>query len=542
MNETINNLHIRPSTSVYATYQRLSYKPWYAIAEFVDNSTHSYYQNKNELNNHYINEKSGMKVEIVYDNTENTLSVLDNAYGMEIEDFKRAIILDSPPQDRTGRSEFGMGLKTAACWFGSKWTVESTMLGSNNLYMATIDVEELASSKNDSIKYINKSTNRDTHYTKVTIKKLQHPIKGRSVTKVQNHLASIYRQDIRDRNISLYWNGVPLDYETPEFYSEINQSGEKIVYKKDVKFTVPWERKNTELSVEGWVGIRKTGKQNEAGLALLRRGRVILGGPGEGYKPVEVFGQGNTFSSQRLIGELHLDNWPVTQAKDSFDWADGLEDELVDKLKEVTAEYQRKAEKIRANKEDDPKPITKGTIEKVSKKTKEILEKESFGDWVSNEVGEKEKTNDYIEENKKIDETLNDPKRSESVILEENDGPVTYSLQHNNIKWIFTLYWKTEQTDAYWLSLDYQEEDITNMYLNLSHPFLANYINDDGILEMMLKFSISLAMAEKMAIISSTNKHKLIEPSDMRVYMNKVLRKISALQMEENYEPIENQG
>jgi|GEM_PF-6503576 len=34
---------------------------------------------------------------------------------MEIEDFKRAIILNSPPKDKSGRNEFGMGLKTAAC-------------------------------------------------------------------------------------------------------------------------------------------------------------------------------------------------------------------------------------------------------------------------------------------------------------------------------------------------------------------------------------------------------------------------------------------
>lgn len=36
-------IDIRPATSVYGTYRRLSYKPWFAIAEFIDNSTQSYY-------------------------------------------------------------------------------------------------------------------------------------------------------------------------------------------------------------------------------------------------------------------------------------------------------------------------------------------------------------------------------------------------------------------------------------------------------------------------------------------------------------------
>ena len=42
MNNEIS-IDIRPQTSVYGTYRRLSYKPWFAIAEFIDNSTQSYY-------------------------------------------------------------------------------------------------------------------------------------------------------------------------------------------------------------------------------------------------------------------------------------------------------------------------------------------------------------------------------------------------------------------------------------------------------------------------------------------------------------------
>ena len=38
-------IDVRPAVGVYA----MSYKPWYAIAEFVDNSTQSYYDHKTEL-------------------------------------------------------------------------------------------------------------------------------------------------------------------------------------------------------------------------------------------------------------------------------------------------------------------------------------------------------------------------------------------------------------------------------------------------------------------------------------------------------------
>ena len=44
-------INIRPTTGVYATYKRLTYKPWTAIAEFVDNSTQSYFDHEEELKN-----------------------------------------------------------------------------------------------------------------------------------------------------------------------------------------------------------------------------------------------------------------------------------------------------------------------------------------------------------------------------------------------------------------------------------------------------------------------------------------------------------
>ena len=128
-------LNIRPTSSVYATYKRLSYQPWTAIAEFVDNSTQSFYDHKEELLG--VKYYKGLTIEVNYiDDPEegDRLEITDDAYGMEWEDFQRAVILDKPPINRDGRNEFGMGLKTAACWFGSILSVESTRYNSKNKY------------------------------------------------------------------------------------------------------------------------------------------------------------------------------------------------------------------------------------------------------------------------------------------------------------------------------------------------------------------------------------------------------------------------
>src|SRR5437899_1578980 len=44
-----NVINIRPAVSVYATYRRLSYRTWGAVAEFVDNSTQNYYDHRKDL-------------------------------------------------------------------------------------------------------------------------------------------------------------------------------------------------------------------------------------------------------------------------------------------------------------------------------------------------------------------------------------------------------------------------------------------------------------------------------------------------------------
>ena len=134
-------INIRPTSSVYATYKRLSYQPWTAIAEFVDNSTQSFYDHKEELMS--LKYSRGLTITIDYFtdlSCGDRIVICDDAYGMEWDDFQRAIILDKPPVNTNGRNEFGMGLKTAACWFGEVWSVESTRLNSKNKYSATINI------------------------------------------------------------------------------------------------------------------------------------------------------------------------------------------------------------------------------------------------------------------------------------------------------------------------------------------------------------------------------------------------------------------
>jgi hypothetical protein len=512
-----SSINIRPSSSVYATYRRLSYKPWFAIAEFVDNSTQNYYDHKEELLAAYKSDSGlcKMRVEITYDDERNTLTISDNANGMEFEELERAVILDRPPVNRSGRCEYGMGLKTVACWFGTTWTIITTQLGSKRELVAKVHIPDLVTNHTEKIKVEEREVETSNHYTHIKIEGLYKPIRGRTAHRIFDQLGSMYRVDLRSKEIEIIWNGTPISYDESPILIEDFGNGSVTTWKKDIALDVPWDVEDRTLRVKGWIGIRMPGSQRDAGFALLRRGRVVIGGPGEGYKPIEIFGQGNTFRSQRLVGEMHMDDWPVTQAKDAFDWSGGLEDAFIEHLRHACQDYMEKAEGHR----QATRSITIADMQFASEPTQQVLSDSRFGQAVEQEI------------------TLPEPPKTEQQAMADeaklvtvSDGPIVYRIPVGAEEWVFRLHWQDQLSDAHWMSVSYPDDTMTNIFLNMAHPFFAPYLHTVGFLELLQKFVISLALAERMARRIHTD--GLIAPDDFRNFMNRVLRYASELEAE----------
>ena len=66
----IQELNIQPQAGVIGVFSRLNYKAWYAIAEFVDNSTQSFYSHQQELSAYGIND---VDISINYDSDNDVL-------------------------------------------------------------------------------------------------------------------------------------------------------------------------------------------------------------------------------------------------------------------------------------------------------------------------------------------------------------------------------------------------------------------------------------------------------------------------------------
>lgn len=295
--EKITELNIQPQAGVLGVFSRLNYKPWYAIAEFVDNSTQSFYNNEKEL---FESNIKNVTVKIEYDFEQNVLTITDDAYGMEIYDFARAVKVDSPPESKDGRNEFGMGVKTAASWFGNVWAVESTQFGSKNKYSTEVNIQELREKQLNTIDIISVDCQPEEHGTIITIKDITKKIDGaRTKSKIIQLLESMYRRDLNSGKVNIWFNDIPLHFDE---YGCL-QFRDK-VWRKELDFNFDFDGQHHHVT--GFVGILANGGFGKAGFALFRRGRVVVGGEDQNYKPEIIFHQAQSPISHKLFGELDL--------------------------------------------------------------------------------------------------------------------------------------------------------------------------------------------------------------------------------------------
>ena len=309
---------------IIRSYKRLSYTAWHAIAEFVDNSIQSYLNNRGQLESLYEESRQRLTVRITYTQTDGgRLVISDNAMGMSQEELNNALRIGRIPEITSGLSEFGMGLKTAACWFGNRWDLKTKKLDLTEGQSIVFDVEEVASGNLD-LQHSTFPAPTDGHYTTITIRDLNRFLHGAGIARVKRFLSSMYRVKIKEKSLALSFNGEWLKWSSPIDNGNVHVSqGEVCV--KDFEFDI------NEKKVRGSIAILEKGSRQDAGLTMIRRGRVVKGWP-ESWRPQTIYGQfegSNDLVNQRLVGEVNLDEFGVSHTKDDILW-DGDEEALVE--------------------------------------------------------------------------------------------------------------------------------------------------------------------------------------------------------------------
>ncbi|WP_309615813.1 ATP-binding protein [Salinibacterium sp.] len=482
-------VNISPGVSMLAVLSRLNYKPWFALAEYVDNSLQSMLANRDALiARHGAGYRLRIDIEIDAAGS-GAITIRDNAAGIGLSDFPRAFRAAQIPPDRSGLSEFGMGMKSASCWFAGRWSVRTSALGANSGHIVTFNIEDIVHAEVDELEVFAFESTPESHFTEVRLWNLNHKPVGRTLGKVKQHLRDIYRVFIRQGSLDLRVNGESLEYDEPNilvapFYKEPEDA--QLMWRKEVEFDF-----GGGLKVQGFAALREKGDTQNSGFSLFRRGRVIEGSGDEGYRPTSVFGAGNSFRSQRLFGELHLDGFEVSHTKDGFQW-DSNEEPFLDLLREaLDSEPLPLLKQAEGHRAKTPSPDhAKIATEAISNAVETL---ETHLPAAIAELGALQP----VEAPNEISDVPESVERA-------------FGFFHEGQHWSFRIEISREDGDSHWMwhSVDTSGAGKQSIHirLNMAHPFLLRFAaNGVESLEAILRLAIAIVVGEVLAGASGVN-------------------------------------
>lgn len=498
------SVEIRPEVTMLSVLKHLNYKAWFAMAEFIDNSIQSFAANKTK-----ITELNGPEFKLIVNISIDTsgpgrIIITDNAAGISEQDFPRAFRAAHVPTDRTGLSEFGIGMKSAACWFAENWSVRTKALGESVERTISFDIRDIVEKKIENLVTEEREEKTKTHYTVVTLRGLHHIPLGRTVGKIKAHLASIYRVFLRQGELILTVNNEQLEYNSPKILKSLPFSSSGTPVQDENTKILEW-RKDINLDfgdgqrVKGFAALREIGSTPFAGFALFRRNRLIEGSYDETYRPSFIFKQTNSYPYQRLFGELHLEGFDVSHTKDGFRW-EQHEDIFLEYLKN---ELEAPPLNLLAQAESYRAIPTRKSIEALA-----VTATASVAQYIEEQVAPF-----IIESRLNPTEPPTLPEDLVSSPLEASEK--TVEVDDGKFLWIITIKTSIDPACEDWLSVAKHEQEkdslerIRRLSLNLSlaHPFSTQFLgthneNVELFLRIATVICVGLVLSEDMTGIS----------------------------------------
>ena len=500
-------VNIRPGVSVLGVLRHLNYKPWYALGEFVDNAVESFVKHRAVLEKTH---GGGLKLRVDIDidtALPARISIRDNAAGIFDSEYGRAFRPAAIPPDRSGLAEFGMGMKSAACWFAPKWSVRTSALGEPVARKVRFDIENIV---NDDIKELTiheVQEKIENHYTEIILEDIFHVPIGRTISKLKEHLTDIYREFIRNGLLELRFNGDALIHRDPKILEAPyfkDKNGPDRIWRKDIAFDF-----GNGLSVHGFAALREKASTTKAGFSLFRRGRVIQGSGDEGYRPVHVFGHSNSYRYQRLFGELHLDGFEVSHTKDGFRW-DENEQPFLELLREYLdsgdVPLLRQAEGYRVR---EPVARIKKAAEQAIDNTTQVMET-------------------------RLPEVLPVVAAAKPVETPTEEAPQKsllagrqFDIRFRDKKWSIKVELTNDPAESQWVVFSatpntQSEPRKLSIRVSMAHPFMMRFAQTDTEdVEGLLRVAAAIALAEVLARDSGIRK-----AGTVRRNVNDILRDV----------------
>ena len=384
--------------------------------------------------------------------------------GMSYTELDRALHVGLPPTNTSGRSKYGMGLKTAASWLGDRWIVKTKRLGETTEHTVTIDVKNVAKGR-ETLPHTEKKGRPVTdHYTVVEIRKLNRSFPGRTVGKIKSFLRSMYREDFRNGTLNLFWTDEQLTWKDDPNRFLLDKA--KKPYQKKFKFQVDGK------TVVGWVGILARGSREDAGFSILHGGRVVRGYP-DSWRPESLYGQlqgSNDLVNQRLVGEIHLDAFDVSHTKDDILWLGDQEEKVEEGLKKHCGDYREAAKTYRRRRDDSRQPSDVETTAALAEFQQELS---------SPEMADSINVDNVVPPQKIVEEAVRSLSRS---IVSTREETFTAKIGQLNIR----LFVVTDMSpnDPY-VTIDARKPSEVIIIINQTHPHWSQLKGSDGVLNYL---------------------------------------------------------
>ena len=522
---------IRPGIGLYALFPSLRYTPWVALGEMVDNSIQSYQEHREELI--ALNGPAyKLRIEINFSGGENpTIQIIDNAAGIYTKDIQRAFTPAMPRENQQGIGQYGIGMKSSACWYAKYFTVRTRALGEPFSRTVTFDIPKIISDELYELDIEKEDvTNPKAHGTRILMRNLNQPIPmAGAASRVRSYLRSMYRDFLRTGELILMINGEVQEVTTtnwlkqPYWPTDRGPTDDKVVeWIKDFEIELneshvpdPDKPNDKPPKVRGWVGILDKGATKKAGLALVWRRKVVQGGgnlaesPDDLYRPGTIFGGSNSFERQRVLGELDVSELKVTSFKDAVVWKQGQEEELLKKIKvELNSGSNpllKMAKNFRAveNSKDTNAKIEETVDEVVESAIRALIDTNSEdGIGIDFELNTKDE--------------MPEPDRTNKTSVYQKVLTLIPQFKSNIV-----LELKSQGDDLSWLrvkqSSDQKKWTVT---VNRDHPFMQSFtVADPDSLDPVLRIALAIAIAEIQGLSSGYE-----SAGFMRLAINDLLR------------------
>jgi hypothetical protein len=215
---------------------------------------------------------------------------------------------------------------------------------------------------------------------------------------------------------------------------------------------------------------------------------------------MEIYTAPNSFKSQRIYGELHLDEFSVTQQKDAFTWKEfsGGEDEFIELIKQKLSSppsLLTQAERHRQN-----KPKVKIPQEDIDK----ILE------LTANAISEGLPT--IIDDPQTPPEIVSPPVVLPPIQEVDLKSYREFNVLVNDQDWRIRLEISSDSSIVDWLTIsdrpsassnkNFDSQGIRNLGLRISlrNPFMVQFLGPDmENLEPLFRLAVALGLAQVIA-------------------------------------------